>query len=66
MKKLIFTLGLIAGLSTLTFAQEGHNANDGHGHGAVATETTAPASLADIKLEKLAGAVVSVATAPWP
>ncbi len=53
MKKLIFTLGLVAGLATLNFAQEGHSAGDGHNHGtAAATETLAPASLADIKLEK--------------
>jgi len=52
MKKLIFTLGLIAGLSTLTFGQDGHSPNDGHNHGATATETTAPASLADIKMDK--------------
>jgi hypothetical protein len=53
MKKLIFTLGLIAGLSALTFGQDGHSANDGHGHGATTTATTAPASLADIKMDKL-------------
>lgn len=52
MKKFIFTLGLVAGLSALTFAQEGHSANDGHNHGATPTETAAPASLADIKLDK--------------
>ena len=52
MKKLIFTLGLVAGLTALTFAQEGHSADDGHGHGAPAA-AAAPASLADIKLDKL-------------
>lgn len=51
MKKLIFTLGLVAGLSALTFAQEAHSANDGHGHAAT-TENAQPASLADIKLDK--------------
>lgn len=53
MKKLIFTLGLIAGLSTFSFAQDGHSANDGHNHGAPTTATAAPTSLADIKLDKL-------------
>lgn len=52
MKKLIFTLGLVAGLSAFTFAQEGHTADDGHGHAATTTPA-APASLADIKLEKM-------------
>jgi hypothetical protein len=47
MKKLIFTLGLVAGLSVLTYAQDGHN------HGATTTQSTAPASLADIKLDKM-------------
>ena len=51
MKKLILTLGLVAGLTALTYAQE-HSANDGHNHGAAETQTTAPASLADIKLDK--------------
>jgi hypothetical protein len=51
MKKLILTLSLAAGLSTLSIAQE-HSANDGHNHGAAATTTTAPASLAEIKLDK--------------
>lgn len=53
MKKLFFTLGLIAGLSSLTFGQEGHSANDGHNHGATTTPTAAPASLADIKMDKM-------------
>lgn len=52
MKKVIFTLGLVAGLSALTFAQEGHSATDGHNHGTAAPATTAPTSLADIKLDK--------------
>jgi hypothetical protein len=53
MKKVIFTLGLVAGLSALTFAQEGHSANDGHNHGATAAPAAAaPTSLADIKLDK--------------
>jgi hypothetical protein len=47
MKKLIFTLGLVAGLSALTFAQ------DGHDHGSVTPAPAAAASLADIKLDKL-------------
>jgi hypothetical protein len=51
MKKLILTLGLVAGLSALTIAQEVHSANDGHGHAAT-TDNAAPASLADIKLDK--------------
>ena len=54
MKKIVLTIGLFAGLSAFSFAQDGHSANDGHGHGdAAPTQTTAPASLADIKLEKL-------------
>ena len=53
MKKLIFTLGFLASLSTLSVAQEGHSANDGHNHGAAPTSTAAPASLADIKLDKM-------------
>ncbi len=52
MKKLILTLGLVAGLTALTNAQEVHSAGDGHNHDAAATQTTAPASLADIKLDK--------------
>jgi hypothetical protein len=54
MKKLILTLGLVAGLTAFTFAQDVHGANDGHGHGAAAaTATVAPTSLADIKLDKM-------------
>jgi hypothetical protein len=53
MKKLIFTLGLVAGLTTLTFAQEGHSANDGHNHGAPAAVQAVSTSLADIKMDKL-------------
>jgi hypothetical protein len=54
MKKVVLTLALFAGLSAFTFAQDGHNANDGHNHGGAAAQpTTAPASTADIKLEKL-------------
>lgn len=52
MKKLILTLGFVAGLSALTFAQEGHSANDGHNHGA-AQAAPVVTSLADIKLDKL-------------
>jgi hypothetical protein len=52
MKKLIFTLGLVAGLSALTFAQDAKTAGDGHDHAAHAT--VAPAtSLADIKMDKM-------------
>jgi hypothetical protein len=50
MKKLILTLGLVAGFSALTFGQE-HNANDGHNHGTPATAQ--PASQADIKMDKM-------------
>lgn len=53
MKKIIFTLGLVAGLSAFTFGQDGHSANDGHNHGATTAQPTAPASLADIKMDKL-------------
>jgi hypothetical protein len=53
MKKLIFTLALTAGLTAFSFAQEGHSANDGHNHGAPATTTAAPTSLADIKMDKM-------------
>lgn len=53
MKKLIFTLGLVAGLSALTFAQDGHGAHDGHNHDAAAAQTPASASTADIKMDKL-------------
>jgi hypothetical protein len=51
MKKLILTLGFVAGLTALTYAQE-HSANDGHNHAATETTATAPTSLADIKLDK--------------
>jgi hypothetical protein len=54
MKKLVLTLGLVAGLTALTNAQEvTHAPGDGHNHDAAATPTTAPASLADIKLDKM-------------
>lgn len=52
MKKLIFTLGLVAGLSAFSFAQDGHSADDGHNHGAPAAQP-ASTSLADIKMDKL-------------
>jgi hypothetical protein len=52
MKKIVFTLGLIAALATGTMAQEVHTAGDGHNHDAAPTQTTAPASLADIKFDK--------------
>ncbi|PBQ32518.1 hypothetical protein CNR22_12285 [Sphingobacteriaceae bacterium] len=51
MKKLIFTLGLVAGLSAFTFAQSTHSADDGHNHGTPAP--AAAASLADIKMDKM-------------
>ena len=54
MKKIVLTLGLFAGLTAFSFAQEGHSANDGHNHGSTAVQQpTAPVSTADIKLEKL-------------
>jgi hypothetical protein len=53
MKKLIFTLGLVAGLSALTFAQDGHSAGDGHNHDAAAAAPAVATSLADIKMDKL-------------
>jgi hypothetical protein len=51
MKKLVFTISLALGLTFFANAQEGHSANDGHNHGATST-ATAPASLADIKMDK--------------
>jgi hypothetical protein len=53
MKKLFFTLSLAAGLSTLTFAQDGHAAGDGHNHDAATTAPVASTSLADIKMDKM-------------
>lgn len=53
MKKIVLTLGLFAGLSAFSFAQEGHSANDGHNHGTAVQQPTAPASTADIKMDKL-------------
>ena len=50
MKKLIFTLGLVAGLSALTFAQDGHAAAAG---ATTAPAAAAPTSLADIKMDKM-------------
>jgi hypothetical protein len=52
MKKIVYTLGLIAGLSAMTFAQEVHGAGDGHNHDNVQTAPATPASLADIKFDK--------------
>lgn len=49
MKKLIYTLGFLAAINTVSFAQE-HSANDGHNHGTPAQ--TAPTSQAEIKFEK--------------
>jgi hypothetical protein len=53
MKKLIFTLSLVAGLTAYTFAQDGHAAGDGHDHAAATQQPAASTSLADIKLDKL-------------
>lgn len=53
MKKLIYTLGLVAGLTAFSFAQEGHSAGDGHNHGDAAAVQPATTSLADIKMDKL-------------
>lgn len=53
MKKIVLTLGLFVGLSAFSFAQEGHSANDGHNHGTAVQQPTAPASTADIKMDKL-------------
>lgn len=53
MKKLIFTLGLVAGLTALTFAQDNHSTHDGHAHDNAQTTPAAPASLADIKMDKM-------------
>lgn len=52
MKKLIFTLGFLASLSTISFAQEAHSANDGHNHGATPAASQ-PTSNADIKFDKV-------------
>ena len=52
MKKFIYTLGFVASLSFVSFAQE-HSANDGHNHGAATTATTAPASTTEIKFDKM-------------
>ena len=52
MKKLIYTLGFVACLSTLSIAQE-HTAADGHNHGAATTTTAAPVSTAEIKFDKM-------------
>jgi hypothetical protein len=53
MKKFILTLGMVAGLSALTFAQDGHSANDGHNHGAAPAPAAAATSLAELKMDKL-------------
>lgn len=49
MKKVIFTLSLVAALTGFSFAQESHSANDGHNHD---TAPAAQTSLADIKMDK--------------
>jgi hypothetical protein len=53
MKKIVLTLGLFVGLSTFSFAQDVHSANDGHNHAAVPSQTTEPVSTADIKMDKM-------------
>jgi hypothetical protein len=53
MKKFILTLGLAAGFVSLSLAQEGHSANDGHNHGAPAEAPAASTSLAELKMDKL-------------
>lgn len=53
MKKLFFTLGFLASLSTISFAQDGHSANDGHNHGATPAVATQPTSTAEIKFDKM-------------
>ena len=50
MKKVIFTLSLVAALTGFSYAQESHSANDGHNHDAAPAAQT---SLADIKMDKL-------------
>jgi hypothetical protein len=52
MKKFILTIGLVAGLTAFTFAQDGHSASDGHGHDQAAP-AAAVTSLADIKMDKM-------------
>ena len=52
MKKLILTLGLVAGLTAFSFAQEVHSANDGHNHGAQDPANATPASLLILNLTK--------------
>ncbi len=54
MKKLIYTLGFVAALSTLSFAQEKvHTVSDGHDHGGAPAVVPAVTSLADIKFDKM-------------
>lgn len=53
MKKLIYTLGFVASLSAVSFAQEAHSANDGHNHGATTTTQPTTTSLSDIKFDKM-------------
>ena len=53
MKKLIFTLSFVAGISAWSFAQHGHSAGDGHNHDAASTAPAGVNSLADIKMDKL-------------
>lgn len=50
MKKVIFTLSLVAALTGFSYAQETHSANDGHNHDAAPAAQT---SLADIKMDKM-------------
>jgi hypothetical protein len=53
MKNIFLTLGLVAGLLTTSFAQQGHSADDGHNHGGTPAPAAAATSLADIKMDKL-------------
>ncbi len=50
MKKVIFTLSFVTVLTGFSFAQQVHTAGDGHNHDGA---PTTPASLADIKMDKL-------------
>jgi hypothetical protein len=44
-------MSLVAGLSALSYAQQGHSPDDGHNHGAVQAQTVST-SQADIKMDK--------------
>jgi len=53
MKKFILTIGLVAGLTAFTFAQDGHAAGDGHNHEQATPAPAAVTSNADIKMDKM-------------